>query len=394
MKFLKRILVTTLLLVGAMTSVAQVVVNEVVVKGFNYLSILKELNSKCPKFPVSQKFTHNYLYDVICEKAVEYNDTCVMLNFDKGSLFTSRGIKMSDVFDACYISRFIPVSSGRSMNITIDGADTIAKTFMPNVENRQELEYNTTSHPCFELLRVLQLYSPPYAKLKEFDFGIEDINGDTIIVNYSYKGKKLIECRGRLFLSAKQRMIIKNEIDSFDFYSVYGQNPRLPQKYDCFDLKVTVKYGLDSEGLLCISYINSEKTWNRLPDKSFIYRNHPPLRQQLRGKTLTEYEVLQLACPKIINVEESNELPEYILKTLISVPDWIVAPYNPTDNMNLELATNKRIFFMERYMPLKQQYVANSNKIIETPTLLHLTPSEIEHFNNALKLVKEVFGIE
>ncbi len=394
MNVLRQMFLVALLVIGGLKLNAQIVVDEVVVKGFNYLSVLKELNSKCPKFPVSQNFTYNYRYDVVYEKAVEYNDTCVMLNFDKGSLFTLRSIKMSDVFDVSYISRFIPVSSGRSMNITIDGTDTIAKTFMPYVENRPELEYNTTSHPCFELLRVLQLYSPPYAKLKEFDFGIEDINGDTVIVNYSYKGKKLIECRGRLFLSAKQRMIIKNEIDSFDFYSVYGQNPRLPQKYDCFDLKVMVKYGLDSDGLLYISYINSEKTWNRMPDKSHIYRGTPPLRQQLRGKTLIEYEVLQLACPEIINVGESSELPEYILKTLISVPDWMIAPYNPNDKMNLELATNKRIAFMERYMPLKQQYEANSNRIVETPALQTLTNSYIEHSNNALKLVKEVFGIE
>lgn len=394
MKLLRLMFLLVLLVAIDLRLVAQIVVDEVVVEGIDYLSILKGLNSKCPKFPMSQNFTHNYLYDVICEKAVEYNDTCVMLNFDKGSLFTSRNIKMSDVFDACFIYRFIPVSSGRSMNITIDGTSTIAKAFMPYVENRPELQYNTSSHPCFELLRVLQLYSPPYAKLKEFDFRIEDIHGDTIIVNYSYRGKKLIECRGRLFLSAKQRMIIKNEIDSFDFYSVYGQNPRLPQKYDCFDLKVTVKYGLDSKGMLYISYINSEKTWNRMPDKSHVYRGTPPLRQQLRGKTLIEYEVLQLACPKIINVEKSNELPEYILKTLISVPDWMIAPYNPDDKMNLELATNRRVAFMERYMSLKQQYVANCNKIVESPTLLYLTPAEIEHSNNALKLVKEVFGIE
>lgn len=131
-----------------------------------------------------------------------------------------------------------------------------------------------------------------------------------------------------------------------------------------------------------------------MPDKSHIYRGTPPLRQQLRDKTLIEYEVLQLACPKIINIEESKELPEYILKTLISVPDWTPIPYDPNDKMNLELATNKRIALIERYMPLKKQYTANSNKIIETPMLQRLTNSHIEHCNNALKLVKEVFGIE
>ena len=318
-------------------------------------------------------------------KIIESNHQIIHLRKEYGYFLTQGYSVISGI--ACLRFYFFPTLSARSMDLRSDGQDTLKKKTIYLSGINDNIAYDATQRKVFEGMEIIYRYTPLFAQRKYFTFQWAEEESDHYVIYFSttpqgipshiptYRG----QCKGSLYINKQNYKLEKINIDYFVRQFALSASSAFKK------IKATFDY---TEKDICyIKECSMETIWRDPASlKNKVTISELPNRPHAAKNHLVEYETWKCETYQPITEKITNKI---IIRQASFMNKFVEAPYDSIKINFIPPSLEYDLSLLNNYMPIKQQYEYNSNRLYWTEFdetgKRYLTYLHLKDFMNDLK---------
>lgn len=304
-------------------------------------------------------------------KVVESREQTVSKVQEYGLFVASGNSYREEFLDVAYKHEFIPIYVARSFDLITNVLDTLKD--LKQITNTNE-DYHARSKKIDMVIRQIYLFGPIFSDPKNFTFEHIDVNGAINTISFKSKASSYPiknECLsvGTFRFDIKSMEMLDMDFsyfyytDRLDIKRVVDRDLKVPIK-----TQVSVKIGYDSKGQAYVTQCFNSTFWNyQVNENNITYRGIRPSRPFASMNQLIEKEYWKCDSYEAIpeDLRTANTLTQAEWASLSGVYDELFFKKHPFPLTSLDEYRQ-----LNHYMPLRQQYRKNSEKMNADSTYL------------------------